>query len=154
MRRTLLGVGLVLVVVLAACGVGGTPPTPVVRVDDDAVNNTLDAPQVVGPVLGFDQHIRLVGTVSQGPLISDVYKVSFPEDSTFGIAFDCASGANVILDFYSNSQVPIPGGAHACSPDHVIPAISGSGFLLLVSNATIGSIDAGYDLTLELLPAT
>jgi hypothetical protein len=151
MRKSLLGVGLVLVVVLAACGVGGTPPTPVVRVDDDAIDNTLDAPQVVGPVLGFDQHLRLVGTVSQGPGVFDVYKVSFPESSTFGLAFDCASDANVILDFYTNSQVAIPGGAHACTPGHVIPAVSGSGFLLLVSNAEAGSVNAGYDLTLELL---
>lgn len=145
-----IAVGLAIGVLVAGCQWGGTPPIPVVRVDDDSFDNTLAAPQVVVPALTFDQHIRLVGTVSQGPGVFDVFHIDFPADGDYRIAFDCTASANLEIDIYDNQQAFVPP-ARTCGPGHLTSIVSGAGFYLEVSNNTIGSVEASYDLTLELV---
>ncbi len=145
-----MALGLVMTVLLAGCDWGGTPPIPVVRVDDDALDNTLDAPQVVEPKLTFDQHLRMVGTLSHGAGVWDVFHIDFPADADHRIAFDCTASANIVVEIYSTEKAFVfP--AHACGPDQLTSIVSGSGFHLLLSNATVGSVDASYDITLELV---
>lgn len=150
MRKTVMALGLVLTVLLAGCDWGGTPPIPVVRVDDDAIDNTLDAPQVVGPKLTFDQHLRFVGALSQGPGVWDVFHIDFPADGDHRIAFDCTASANIIIEIYDD-QGDFVSPAFSCGPDRLTSVVSGPGFHLLLSNATTGSVEASYDLTLELV---
>ena len=149
-RKTVLALGLVMTVLLAGCDWGGTPPVRVIRVEDDTINNTLDEPQVVVPKLTFDQHLRIVGTVSQAPGVFDVFHIDFPSNAEYRIAFDCTASASLEVDIYNNQKDPIPP-PQTCGPDHLTSVVSGSGFYLMVSNSTIGSVDASYDLTLELV---
>lgn len=150
MRKTVTALGLVMTVVLAGCDLGGSPPIPVVRVDDDAIDKTLGAPQVVEPPLTFDQHLRMVGTLSQGPAVWDVFQIDFPADGSYRIAFDCTAVDNIVVEIYDDQQAFVSP-ADACGPDHLTSIVSGSGFHLLLSNATIGSVDASYDITLQLV---
>ena len=150
MRRVLASVGVLGVLVLAGCFPQEEPGIPVVLVQDDGVNNTLDSPQVVEPALTFEQQIRITGTISSGPGISDVYLIDFPANADYRIAFDCTAGANVIVDFYDNQGDFIPPG-QACTAGHLTGVISGSGVRLLFTNATPASVEAPYDITLELV---